>query len=174
MTHALDYLTRQLEIAWRLTAYHLDGLTTEECLWRPAATGPHVHPDGGGGWRADWPEEEGYHLGPPSIGWLTWHVAFWWSMTLEHSFGSARLTREDVRWPGTADAIRGQIERFHDEWRRKLGVLTDAELRRVDRTRWPIRDRPFGEVVAWVNVELMKNAAEIGYARFLFATRPRS
>ena len=29
----------------------------------------------------------------------------------------------------------------------------------------------FGDVVAWVNIELMKNAAEIGYARFLYAVR---
>jgi hypothetical protein len=26
-------------------------------------------------------------------------------------------------------------------------------------------------VIAWVNVELTKNAAEIGYARFLYAVR---
>jgi hypothetical protein len=37
------------------------------------------------------------------------------------------------------------------------------------RTRFPFRDRPFGDVVAWANVELAKNAAEIGYARFLYA-----
>ena len=34
-----------------------------------------------------------------------------------------------------------------------------------------MRDRPLGDVVAWVNLELMKNAAEIGYARFLYAVR---
>jgi len=37
------------------------------------------------------------------------------------------------------------------------------------RPRWPFQDRPFGDVVAWVNGELTKNAAEIGYARFLHA-----
>ncbi len=33
-----------------------------------------------------------------------------------------------------------------------------------------------GDVVAWVNVELTKTAAEIGYARFLYAVQsnPRS
>lgn len=29
---ARGYLSRQLEIAWMLTSYHLDGLTTAECL----------------------------------------------------------------------------------------------------------------------------------------------
>jgi len=33
---ARGYLTRQFETAWKLTNLHLDGLTTEECLWRPA------------------------------------------------------------------------------------------------------------------------------------------
>ena len=31
-TEALDYLLRQQETAWKLTAYHLNGLTTAECL----------------------------------------------------------------------------------------------------------------------------------------------
>ena len=33
---ACGYLIRQFETAWKLTNVHLDGLTTEECLWRPA------------------------------------------------------------------------------------------------------------------------------------------
>jgi hypothetical protein len=32
-------------------------------------------------------------------------------------------------------------------------------------------DRPFVDVVAWANVELMKNAAEIGFGRLLYAVR---
>ena len=34
-------------------------------------------------------------------------------------------------------------------------------------------NRPFGDVVARANLELTKNAAEIGYARFLFTQRIR-
>jgi hypothetical protein len=34
-----------------------------------------------------------------------------------------------------------------------------------------MQDRPFSDIVGWLNVELMKNAAEIGYARFLYAVR---
>jgi hypothetical protein len=52
-----------------------------------------------------------------------------------------------------------------------LDRITADELRSTQRTRWPFRDRPFGDVVAWLNVELAKNAAEIGYARFLYAVR---
>src|SRR5690606_6969192 len=72
-------------------------------LWRPAARGLHVHQLPDGRWQAGWPDHEGYDLGPSSIAWLTWHMVFWWSMVLDHSFGEARLSREDVVWPGSAD-----------------------------------------------------------------------
>ena len=49
--------------------------------------------------------------------------------------------------------------------------MTLEELRSETHTRWPFQQRPFGDVLAWVNVELTKNAAEIGYARFLYAVR---
>ena len=168
---ARGYLIRQFETAWKLTTFHLDGLGTEECLWRPAREGLHVHRVADGRWRADWPEHEGYDLGPPSIAWLTWHVGFWWSMVLDHSVGGGALARENVLWPGTADGVREWLGRLRGEWQAVLDRATAADLRSARRTRWPFQGRPFGDVVAWVNVELTKNAAEIGYARFLYAVR---
>lgn len=166
---ARDYLIRQFETAWKLTSFHLDGLATEECLWRPARTGLHVQQASDGKWRADWPDHEGYDIGPPSIAWLTWHLGFWWSMVLNHSFGDRSLSRENVTWPGNADDVREWLGELQQEWRAVLEQVTDNDLRSTRRARWPFQDRPFGEVVAWVNVELTKNAAEIGYARFLHA-----
>jgi len=167
-----DTLLGQLEISWALATYHLEGLGTDECLWRPAPKGLHVHVTGDGRWVADWPEREGYDIGPPSIAWITWHIGFWWSMVHDHSFGRAVLRREDVTWPGDAAEMRAWLGRLHDEWRARIESLHDDDLRSSARTRWPIQDRPFGDVVAWANVELMKNAAEIGYARFLHGVRP--
>ncbi|WP_164017771.1 DinB family protein [Pyxidicoccus trucidator] len=170
---ARGYLSRQFEIAWMLTSYHLDGLSTEECLWRPAPQGLHVHPAPDGTWRADWPEREGYDIGPASIAWVTWHIGFWWSMALDHSFGDATLAREDVPWPGDADGVRRWLGELRERWLRAIEQLTEDDLRSTARTRWPFQDRPFGDVVAWANLELMKNAAELGYARFLYAVRAR-
>jgi hypothetical protein len=170
--HTRDALLRQLDTAWKLASYHLDGLTTAECLWRPAPVGPHVHLDDDGRWRADWPEHEGYHLGPPSIGWITWHMGFWWSMALDHAFGDGTLVREAVRWPGDAEGVRTWLGGLHDAWRGAIGTLTDGDLCATTRTRWPFRDRPFADVVAWANIELTKNSAEVGYARFLYGVRP--
>jgi hypothetical protein len=168
---ARDYLLRQLDTAWQLTSYHLDGLATEECLWRPARAGLHVRQAADGTWRADWPDREDYDIGPPSIAWLTWHVGFWWSMALDHSFGDGTLARASVLWPGSAEGVREWLGRLRAEWRSALEQLPADELRSTRRTRWPFQDRPFGDVVAWANVELTKNAAEIGYARFLYAVR---
>jgi hypothetical protein len=168
-----DYLLRQLDTAWKLTSFHLDGLTTEECLWRPAAQGLHIRKLGDWKWQADWPDRESYDLGPPSIAWVTWHMLFWWSMVLDHSFRNATLSRDSVTWPGDADAVRNALARLHSEWRAAIEKMSDDELRATGRTRWPFRDRPFGDVIAWVNIELTKNASEIGYARFLHAVPAR-
>jgi hypothetical protein len=167
------YLSRQLETAWLLTDYHLQTLTTEECLWRPAERGLHVHRLPDGQWHADWPEHEGYDLGPSSIAWLTWHLGFWWSMVLDHSFGNAALARENVAWPGSADQVRQWVAALKQQWQASVEPLADDELRSPRLTRWPFSERPFGDVVAWVNIELTKSAAEIGYARFLYAVRTR-
>jgi len=171
MDESRDYLLRQLDTAWKLMQFHLDGLGTSECLWRPARVGLHVQQATDGRWRADWPEHEGYDLGPPSIAWLTWHIGFWWSMALDHSFGTATLARESIDWPGSAEGVRERLAGLHGSWRTAIEPLSDADLRSPQRTRWPMQDRPFGDVIAWVNIELMKNAAEIGYARFLYAAR---
>ena len=169
---ARGYLLRQLDIAWKLMSYHLDGLTTQECLWRPADRGLHVHRLDDGTWRADWPDRETYDIGPPSIAWITWHVGFWWSTALDRAFGGGALQRDDVRWPGDAEGVRDDLKQLHTRWVNAIEPLSEADLQSAERTRWPYTDRPFGDVVAWVNIELTKNAAEIGYARFLYAVRP--
>ena len=163
-------LLRQFDTAWKLTQYHLQTLSTEECLWRPAPVGPHLQ-QSAGGWCGEWPEHERYSLGPPSIAWLTWHIGFWWSMVLDQSFGLGDLTRDQVFWPGTADGVRHWLAGLAGEWRAKLEASTGEDLRSTDRTKWPFTSRPFADVIAWVNTELVKNAAEIGYARFLYAVR---
>ena len=166
-----DTLLLQLSTSWALTSFHLDGLTTSECLWRPASQGLHVHLGDDGAWRADWPEHERYDLGPSSIAWTTWHLVMWWSLVLDHSFGAARLTRDDVVWPGSADAVRASITALHDRWRQAIADLDDDALRATARSKWPLVDVPFADIVAWANLELMKNAAELGATRFLHAVR---
>ena len=122
-------------------------------------------------WLAEWPDRESYDIGPPSIAWLTWHIGYWWSMVLDHSFGSRTVSHDRITWPGTAAGVRDWLSGLHAQWRSSLEQLDERELIVTHRTHWPFAGRPFSDVAAWVNVELAKNAAEIGYARFLYAVR---
>jgi hypothetical protein len=166
-----DVLLRQLDLSWRLARHHLDGLSTEECLWAPASAGLRLVAAADGRWTAEMPVHERYDLGPASIGWLTWHMGYWWSMVLDRTFGAGTLTAAQVVWPGSGSAAAAWITAQHDAWRRALAGATEAEMRSHERTRWPFADRSFADLAAWVNVELVKSAAEIGYARFLHAVR---
>jgi hypothetical protein len=166
-----DLMVAQFDIAWALTFYHLEGLTTDECLWRPAPRCLHVSRDGHGSWRADWPDHEGYDIGPPSIAWTTWHICFWWTKALAHLDGITSVVKEDVNWPGSAEAVRNEILSLNNRWRDRIGTFSEQELQTPSSVSWPLPDSTPIMTAAWLNVELMKNAAEIGMVRFLFATR---
>lgn len=166
-----ELLSRQHAIAWRLASYHLDKLSTGECLWRPSSKGLHVAV-GAEGWRGEWPQHEGYDLGPPSIAWLLWHIGYWWSMAINHSFEDASLARDVIICPGESGEARAWLGSLHNRWTELFAALDDEELLSATRTRFPFKDRPFADVAAWVNMELTKNASELGYARFLYAVRP--
>jgi hypothetical protein len=50
-------------------------------------------------------------------------------MVLDHSFGDAALSRENVMWPGNADDVRDWLGRLKGEWRVVLEQITDDDLR---------------------------------------------
>lgn len=167
-----DALNFQLQISWQLLDIHLTDLKDEEYHWRPAARGLHVSNESGI-WRADWPESEAYDIGPANIAWLTWHIMYWWSMALDHSFGNGTLSREDVSCPGNIKETRETITHLRSKWDAEVAKLSDDELLSSEQTRWPFKDMPFHKLAGWLNLELMKNAAEIGYCRFLYASQKR-
>jgi hypothetical protein len=70
--------------------------------------------------------------------------------------------------PGGADAVERRLEALSTEWSDVLSRLNDGDLERP--LAYPWREpRPLRLVLAWANAELMKNVAEIGYVRLLFA-----
>lgn len=164
-----NLLLRQLETSWSLARLHLAELPDSEALWEPAAAGPRVHPVDGE-WTADWPDDESYAAGVPTIAWLQWHIGMWWSLAWDRAFGAGDLDHETIRWPGSTNAASDWLEGLHVAWSASIEELSDKHLGEVPAT-WPLHDGTLGDVAAWVNVELMKNAAEIGFLRFLFASR---
>lgn len=167
-------LLEQFDIAWALAWYHLEGLTTEECLWEPAVSCIHVRRVDDGRWRPDWPESESYEIGPPSIAWTTWHICYWWTKAITHLEGQAPIEADDVSWPGDAEKIRAAIQALRGRWRSLIESYGEAALQKRRENSWPIPNSAPDSIAAWLNVELMKNAAEIGTMRFLYAVAPRS
>ena len=74
-----------------------------------------------------------------------------------------------MTWPGDAERIRATIQALHDRWRAMIEDVDEAGLRETREASWPMPDASFDTILAWLNVELMKNGAEIGAMRFLHA-----
>lgn len=172
LTSLKDMLTFQFNISWQLLDYHLGNLEHEEVLWKPSKKSLHVYKKGNE-WIADWPETEAYEIGPASIAWTTWHILFWWSMVFDHSFGEGTLTKDSVKWPENIETVKQELQMFYEKWTALLETVTPEELLAKDKTNWPFEGLPFYQLAGWLNVELMKNAAEIGSIRFMYATRAK-
>ncbi len=160
----------QFDMAWQLLEYHFSGLEDDECLWQPSENALHIHCRDGI-WFADWPTTESYDMGPPSIAWIIWHIIFWWSMVFDHTFENGVLSREKVVWPGSAQAAKQKIAELHGKWRAVVATMPADDLLSIARTKWPFQDKPFYQLAAWLNLELIKNASEIGAGRFLYAAQ---
>ncbi|WP_020618277.1 DinB family protein [Paenibacillus daejeonensis] len=163
-------LQYQYAIACQLCDYHLTDLTEDEYHWRPAPPGLHIA-EHSGVWQPDWPTSEGYDIGPPSSAWLMWHMTYWWSMVLDHTFGQASLQREDIPASGSFAEAKSRLLDLRNQWEGAVHKLSPEAWLDTARTRWPFADRSFADLAAWLNVELMKNASELGYSRFLYGSQ---
>lgn len=166
----LDLLGWQFDLTWSLLDLHLDRLDAEDPLWEPARLCWTVHPSDGGRWAPDWSDEEPDPIPVPTIAWVTWHIGWWWSVTIDHLHGRTPRERTDVLWPGGAAATVEWIRGLRAEWVDVLAGLTEDDLDAVATFPWQ-GDPAYtvGHTIAWVNTELTKNAAEIGQLRLLRA-----
>jgi hypothetical protein len=163
----LQTLQWQFGLTWRLAQVHLPSLTDDLCLWEPSPHSWTVRPDADGTWRADWADAEPDPTPTATIGWLTWHLLWWWSGLLSATREETPLAHHEVAWPGsTADTVQ-RLEALSTEWADVLSSLKDGDLERPFAYPWT-EPRPLRIALAWANVELMKNIAEIGYVRILF------
>lgn len=163
-----DLLLWQLELTWSLFEYHLDRLAPEDILWEPTAPCWTVRPGPDGAWVPDWADTEPDPVPVPTIGWVTWHLGWWWTTALHHLQERTPPDRTAVRWPGDRDATIAWLRALRDEWSIAVQWLTDADLAAEARFPWPEGSGlTVAHMVGWVNAELMKNVAEIGQLRLL-------
>lgn len=168
----LETLRWQFGLTWRLAEVHLPHLTDEICLWAPAPGAWTVRKSSDGFWRPDWSETEPEPPPTVTIGWLTWHLIWWWGGLLRAMRGDGPVAREAVTWPGSGAAAVAALKQLHAGWSAVLGELRPSDLERPIAYPWP-EPRPLRMALAWANAELMKNVAELGYARLLFEAARR-
>ncbi len=160
-----EFLKAQLDLTWRFAGEALDGLTRDEELWVPSHDSWTVGAGDDGRWVPDWEEPEPSPPPATSIGWIQWHVIWWWSTVIDRSFGNGELQRQDVAWPGPSRSMEA-IDHLRQEWLGHLDGLSEDDLSSGTLTRWPYSDdRPFSLVAGWVNMELMKNVSEMALIR---------
>lgn len=157
-----ESLLAQLEVSWALLEYHLKDLSAAEMNFE--VTHPSLSTKG-------FPEIEAYDIGMPTIAWTMWHIDFWWSMALDYNFGNGRLTVEDIDWPRDVGTAFSNLADLKSQWVKCISEMSEEEFARSKEGQWPLQNKPFYEVAGWLNLELMKNAAEIGSVRFAYGVR---
>lgn len=144
-----ELLRWQFDLTWSLFEFHLAEVKPEDFLWEPSTLCWTVRQDGNGAWIPDWADTEPDPIPVPTIAWLTWHIGWWWSVTLD--------------W----------LRELRTDWLAVFERLTDADLDAPSAYPWGKEaELTFAHTVAWVNSELMKNASEIGQLRLLRLSEP--
>lgn len=164
--YTLDLLRWQFDLTWSLFEYHLDRLESDDFLWEPAANCWTMHRAEDGTWVPDWAETEPEPVPVPTIGWLSWHIGWWWGVTIDHAHGRAPRERGDITWPGAGAPTVEWLRGLRADWLEALDRFTGPDLESP--APFPWQNEPqhtMAHMVAWVNAELMKNAAEIGQLR---------
>ncbi|MFI6063952.1 DinB family protein [Micromonospora sp. NPDC051227] len=167
---SLALLRWQFDLTWSLFEYHLERLEPADFLWEPADHCWSVRQSTDGTWTPDWADTEPDPVPVPTIGWLTWHVGWWWTVAMDHLRGGSARQRTAVVWPGAGEPSVAWLRDLRTEWLGLLDQLDDSDLDRIATFPWPDgTDHTVTHTICWVNSELMKNVAEIGQLRLLRA-----
>lgn len=166
----------QFDMTWSLLEVYLDELTDADCCWQPSMQAWTVRQTDDGSWIADWADPEPVPTPAVTIGWLTWHICWWWEAAMSGWRDGHLLAPTDARWPGSATAAVGALRALRGRW---IDVLGDPVLQQgmTSTAAFPWSDNPGRtneHVLLWVNTELMKNTAEIGQLKRIRATTAQS
>ncbi|MGP4094822.1 DinB family protein [Nonomuraea sp. KM90] len=163
-----ELLRWQFDFTWSLFDHHLERLEPQDFLWEPAARCWTVRPDAAGAWMPDWADVEPDPVPVPTIAWVSWHIGWWWSVTIDHARGRAPRERSEIAWPGDGKRAIAWLRGLRADWLAVLDGLTDPDLDAPAPFPWPEgSEHTVAHMVAWVNGELMKNVSEIGQLRLL-------
>ncbi|PRX96807.1 DinB family protein [Allonocardiopsis opalescens] len=165
-----ELLRWQFDFTWSLFELHLAELAPEDFRWEPAPLTWTMHRSPDGTWTPDWAETEPDPIPVPTTAWTTWHIGWWWTVTLDHMQGRPPTDRTAISWPGPGEPTIAWLRSLHDQWRTVLSTLTEADLDAP--APFPWQNDPtmtVAHTAAWLNAELMKNVTEIGQLRLIRA-----
>lgn len=161
----------QFDLAWALCDLHLAEIDDTSALWEPSPVCWTVRRDDTGVWRADWATVEPEPVPVPTIAWLAWHIAYWWTATLAAMSDEPMPDPVALPWAGDAESAVATLRGLAQRWRQFLHESTVDSLAAPSTFPWgPGTSRTQADTALWVAVELTKNAAEIGTLRLLHAT----
>ncbi|MCD5316428.1 DinB family protein [Kineosporia babensis] len=166
-----DLLRWQFDLAWSFFEYHLERLEDGDFLWEPGPLCWTMNPQADGTWEPDWAESEPDPIPVPTIAWTSWHLTWWLGSALEQAAGREPLDPLTVAWPGVGEPAVTLLRELGAQWVAVLDGLDDETLAAATSYPWPAdAGRTVADTAAWVNAELMKNAAEIGTLRLMKAS----
>ena len=163
-------LLSQLEIPWALFEYHAASLTDDDLFWAPTELQWTMRATETG-WAPDLAESEPDPVPVTTPAWITWHIGWWWTAAIGQFTGAPTPAPDQVPWPGEAAPTVDWIRGIHQEWRSCLAGAEDLDG--VVAYPWSEGSgKTLADLAGWVNVELTKNAAELG--QLLIVRRARS
>ena len=165
-----ELLLRQLDIPWTLfSEYYLPAVTDDIAAWRPSANAVGLVIRDGTAY-PEWPDETTEPIPDTTVGWLLWHIEWWWSNAIHGARGAGSTKPQAFGWSGSAEASRVRLIELHDQW---VEILNTTDLDHQCDAPFPT-PQPLSAIAGWVNVELMKNVAELGQLMRLRANRGQS
>jgi hypothetical protein len=160
-------LLQQLEIVWMLaTQHYFPALTDELAHWNPSSNAVGLRMRDGAAY-PEWPDEKSDPIPDTTAGWLLWHIEWWWSNAIEGVRGGASADPLSFAWSGSAEASRERLDLLHTQW---VEILNSTPMDHQCAAPFPT-PQPLSTIAAWVNMELMKNLAELGLLIRLRANR---
>ncbi len=166
----IDLLRSQFDLVWSLFEYHLARLEPEDFLWEPTSYCWTVRRGADGNWVPDFAESEPDPVPVPTIAWVTWHIGWWWTATLDHARQRSPRKPTEIEWPGAGEPTITWLRGLRLEWLAVLEQLTESDLDATAPFPWQnAPDKTGAQMIGWVNSELMKNVAEIGQLRMMRA-----
>jgi hypothetical protein len=132
----VELLLAQMDEVYGRLWRRLEGLGDDEYLWEPVPGCWSVHPDGAGGWVADYAEPDPDPAPFTTIGWRLVHLADCKVMYHEWGFGPRRLTWPELAAPATAAEALARLEEGQRLLRADLAGLEDEQLDELRQTNW--------------------------------------